>query len=95
MILSLSFSFITKFKHKNVDARFKVIKVLYNELSNNVNEENNLKASSKVLSGLCAVYKPKGITSSGVVGRIKFILQSGAQKIVGNKVKIKVLKPLL
>ena len=57
---------------------------------NDFTDTNNITPVTPNLSGICAVYKPKGITSSGVVGKVKYILQSGLQKSVGSKVKIKV-----
>ena len=42
-------------------------------------------------SGLCAVYKPKDVTSNDVVMKIKYILQDELRKQTGNKkLKIKI-----
>ena len=94
MTSSISVSFLFKLNPNKNNNRIVInssrsIKILYNSLINKENDQNSFIPSK--ISGLCAVYKPKGISSSGVVGRIKYILQSGAQKIVGNKVKIKVV----
>lgn len=53
---------------------------------------NNLIAASlkNELSGLCAIYKPKGLSSAAVVAKIKFTLENYFQEKLKQKCKIKV-----
>ena len=51
---------------------------------------SNLDTTVTVPSGLCAIYKPKGWTSSGVVSKIKYTLEKEAKRRIGRKVKLKV-----
>ena len=47
--------------------------------------------SSSSLNGICAIYKPKQMSSADVVGRVKYILSSELRKRTGDpKLKLKV-----
>ena len=53
--------------------------------------DKNILLQKENLSGLCAVYKPSGISSSFVVGKIKYILQRHCtEHIFGMKQKCKI-----
>jgi len=72
----------------------KILKSHIGSINGSEDVISSVQKKKSELSGLCAVYKPKGLSSASVVAKIKYILQSYFQENMKQKCKIKVLSSI-
>lgn len=67
---------------------FSLFVVIFSQIQSKLSSRAML--TTVVPSGLCAVVKPKGLSSNQVVSAIKYTLRNGAQDIIKTKCAVKV-----